>query len=152
MRFDFLKKLIIGVLLIAISGFAAYYVKDYLDRQDPQYAIPQITVKADLQPVPAVVGGYDWQFAFGERVESLPDSIFDIVFEEIHLKGGEELSIDFSVDPVSYSIKRSDAYSYHFFEIPIEGVSVPFESGGYTYEVVASFEDGTALYYFYIVV
>ncbi|NLC78720.1 MAG: hypothetical protein GX683_03215 [Ruminococcaceae bacterium] len=145
-----MKKIIIALVLFAAAGALAFVLKDYIDRTNPDYAIPQISVTADSSEVATVVSGYSWQFAFGEPVvhEETPVTELSVVTTE--LLGGENLGIVFSQPTKSYTVRRSESFSYDFS--PTEDMEVPFESGGYLYEVVATFESGTVQYYFYIVV
>ncbi len=152
MRRDRIARIFLGLVLVALAGFFAFFVKDAIDRRNPQYAVPQLTVLADNRAVSSTIGGFSWRFAFGDLVEQQPGSVYDLYMEENHLQGGERINLSFSVQPSSCSLRQSDAYSYRFMDIPLDEASVPYQSGGYTYEVLAEFPQGRVLYYFYIVV
>ena len=68
------------------------------------------------------------------------------------MSGGEQLGIDFSVEPVSATISRTRSYTYEFSEIGEKDLTIPYESGGYIYEVSAEFASGSVTWYFYIIV
>ncbi|MEG0832485.1 MAG: hypothetical protein RR058_06960 [Oscillospiraceae bacterium] len=145
-----MKKIIAAILLFAVAGGITYLLRDYLDSRSPTYAIPKITVMADLQPVPTAVNGYEWSFITAGAVSEEPRSMLDIGLTPKKLLGGENLSIEFSQSLKSLKISHTSSYRYDFS--PTDSLVVPFEHGGYIYEVIADFERGHAAYYFYIIV
>ena len=62
-----MKKVLIGLVLLVLSGVAAFCVKDLLDATAPDYAVPRIEVTADSREVPATVNGYEWDFYLGSH-------------------------------------------------------------------------------------
>ena len=145
-------KILLGLVLIAAAGFLAFYVKDIMDSKEPLYNIAQISVYADSQQVETMVGSYSWQFTFEEKAEHTLASLNDTDFPETRLIGGEQIDVTFSVEPIRYEVRRSDAYSYQFMNEDEERLIVPYEPGGYLYEVSAEFPQGIVVYYFYIVI
>ncbi len=145
------KKIVLAVVLLCLSAFAAYYVKDLLDRQNPDNARPRVEVTADGQSVPVTVAGYQWSFFLGGRYEKTPPSVYDIAPVPCPLSGGESVEITFSQPAEGLTVRRSASYSYDFSDESGE-ITVPFESGGYLYEVRAEFSRGWVLCYFYIIV
>ena len=145
-------KLILVIAMIILAGFAAVAVKDLMDRRSPYYAIPQISVTADSEPVAVTVAGYEWQFMLGGSIKSDVSPATSIQLRPTNMSGGEQLGIDFSVEPVSATISRTRSYTYEFSEIGEKDLTIPYESGGYIYEVSAEFASGSATWYFYIIV
>ncbi len=145
-----MKKIIAAIVLFAFAGVIAFYLKDYIDRQNPDYAIPKMTVTADSKEIPSVVSGYSWSFRFGDKVIKEETPIVELSLERAILLGGEKLDISFSQPVNSIKVRISDSYSYEMHDA--EELVVPYESGGYIYEVYADFESGAVLYYFYVVI
>ena len=147
------KRLVIGILAITASAFIALWVKDLVDRSMPEYAVPKISVTADEQRLDAKLYGYYWTFYMGEAVEVVAPIVSDIYDKDMppisHLKGGEELKIDFSQTPEYKHVNRGESYTYIFSPAENE-THVPYEPGSYIYEVLAGFERGTVTYYFII--
>ncbi len=146
-----IKKAILTVVLLCLSAVAAYYVKDLLDRQNPDNARPRIEVTADGRDVPVTVSGYHWDFISGGSYEKTPPSVYDIAPVPHTLLGGEVIDISFSQPVKEITVRRSASYSYDFTQ-EADVITVPFENGGYIYEVRAEFSKGWMLCYFYIIV
>lgn len=145
-----MKKVVLAILLFALAGAVTFVLKDYIDRKNPDYAIPQIVVTADSSEVSTVVSGYSWKFAFGEPVVREETPVTELSVAATELLGGEKLNISFSQPTKNFTVRRSGSFSYDFSST--EDMSVPYDSGGYLYEVVAAYESGTVQYYFYVVV
>ncbi|MEG0751611.1 MAG: hypothetical protein RR998_01260 [Oscillospiraceae bacterium] len=146
-----MKKLLVGAVLLVCAGFVAFFVKDMIDRQHPEYAVTQLTVTADTKDVAVIVAGFDWAFPFGGRAKREAADIVEQYPVPSVLLGGEKLELIFSQPIISLSVRRSESYSYALSDIGGD-LTVPFENGAYLYEVNASFEQGSVLYYFYILV
>ena len=146
-----MKKIIASILLLAVAAVAAVLVKDALDVRHPDYAVAKLTVTADSVELPVLVAGYQWQFLFDQQTAKKPQPVIELSIPPASLMGGEQLELNFSQTALSYTVRQSRNYSYEFFESE-EQLIVPFEPGGYIYEVRAEYERGWVLYYFYIVV
>lgn len=145
-----MKKVLLSLLLLAAAGAAAFFVKDALDRRAPDYAVARLTVTADSVDVPVTTAAYTWRFALGGSAEKTAPSIAEMSLPRSLQRGGEQLELTFSQKPESYTLRRSGKYDYVFADT--DDQMVPFEAGGYVYEVHAVYPSGEALYYFYIVV
>lgn len=146
-----LKKILASIVLFAAAAVAAILVKDAIDVRHPNNAVAKLTVTADSVQLPVTVAGYQWSFLFDRQTAKIPTPAIDQEPTPTALLGGERLDLSFSQPAVSYTVRQSQSNSYDFFELDGE-ISVPFEPGGYLYEVRAEFEAGWVLYYFYIAV
>ncbi len=146
-----MKKFIAAILLLVLAAGAAVLVKDALDVRNPDYAVAKLTVTADSVELPVSVAGYQWSFLFDRQTAKKPAPVIEQNLSAVTLLGGEKLELNFSQPVLSYTVRQSQNYSYEFFDLEGE-ITVPFEPGGYIYEVRAEFEHGWVLYYFYIVV
>jgi len=145
------KKVLLAMVLFAAAGFIAFCVKDVVDYSNPEYAIPQVSVKADITEIPIVMGSYYWRFAFGSEIRKSEHELLSVEFMSTNLLGGEHLNITFSVEPKNVYVRRSAAYSYVFSTVETDSF-IPYERGGYIYDVTATFDSGTMEFYFYVVV
>lgn len=150
MKYRVLLKTLLTVLMIAAAGFAALFIKDKIDSGNPEYALPIVTVNADGADVPVFTAGFDWRFLFSGSIKKDPPDVYEMPVSPAAMIGGEILSIDYSVKPDSVVMKRTDSYSYSFFET--DNLNVPTERGGYLYELDIQYPRGTEICYFYIIV
>lgn len=144
-----MKKFIAAVMLLVLSGVAAFYLKDYIDSNNPQYAIPRLSVSVDTQEVSTQLAGCEWRFRNGRRYYQEITLHYYVEPTAIHALGGEQIVVDLSIaNPEILNISRSDG-PYSLNMIPTRGdLTVPFESGEYLYEVHAVYEQGFVIYYF----
>ncbi len=148
-----MKKLIAAIILLAVAGVSAFYIKDYIDSRNPIYAIAQIEVTADTKPVGYTLAGYEWKFYNGKIAQMPTASWAELNMTSEPLLGGEQLTVTFTQPMQSSEIRRLDLERRQFgFTSITDNLIVPFESGGYLYEVRAQFRQGWVLYYFYITV
>ena len=159
-----MKRFIAALALLALSGWLCYWLKLYVDSENPQYGVPQIQVVADMREVPCKLVGYEWVFfsdnpVFGTREAShsldpsyeMSDIFLSTDREELVLKGGEIFDITFSKrDYISLEIYQMDWDTANFVET--DDMMVPFEKKVYIYDVIAVFDNGWVEYYFKIIV
>lgn len=159
MRITFgIKRILLGVVLIAAAVFAAYFLKDYMDRKNPDLAIPKLLVTADGQELDVYVSSYYWRFAFGHEAEMIEPEIDggavrildEGVVQPNVLQGGERLFYSFTQKEIARYIDRSEAYSTVDFHLADDEMTVTNKPGAYYYKVTAEFERGRVLYYFRI--
>jgi len=150
------KRVILGAFLISLSVFVSLYLKEYMDRKNPDYAIPQLTVTADGQVLDLYLSNYYWRLNFGKEVEKLEPEIDggavrildEGIVQKNTLHGGEELKYEFSQQESIRYIDRSEAYSTVSFLLADNERYAPSEPGVYYYRVSAEFERGRVEYYF----
>ncbi len=155
---NWIKRALVGLILIALAAFLSYYLKDYIDRKNPDYAIPKLRVTADGQEVSVYISSYYWEFAFGDttgRDEAVLDggavtAIDDGLVPVTQLHGGEVLRYEFSETVNSKLIDRSESYSTIIFNQADNERYVTSEPGAYFYKVMANYDRGWVQYYFRI--
>ena len=150
MKYQSVIKTILTVLLILTAGFFSLFIKDKIDSRNPEYALPIVSVSADGTSVPIETTDFEWRLFFNGTIKKEKANIYDISVDPAILLGGEVLQIDYSLEPVSVTIKRTDSYNYNFYEI--DNLDVPTERGGYLYELDINYKRGSETCYFYIVV
>ncbi len=146
-----IRKLLLGLALLALAGAAAFCVKELIDVRYPEYAVARLTVTADTAEVPVTIAGFDWDFALGGEAHRPAPDVGEIYPAPASLLGGETLSLVFSQPTLAIEVKRSESYSYSFYDINGD-LTVPYDKGAYLYEVSAEYRQGRVLYYFYIMV
>jgi len=146
------KKIITALILLAMAGAFAFFFKDYVDSKDPLRGIAQIKVTIDTEEIPCLLTGYDWKFYNGTTSGMPPSTPYEIAPAPCDFVGGETIKIDFSLPEKSINVMTRNWYqtNFHKAEIIDGEFTVPFEKGGYLYEVTAEFQRGWVQYYFYI--
>ena len=149
-----MKKFIVAIMLLALAGVATFYLKDYIDSENPEYAIPQIEVTADTEVVAHMVTGYEWEFYNGRTASMSSMSWYDYEVESLtstKVLGGERLNIEFTMPARAVMINRTNDTDKGFIPADNE-TTVPFEKGIYLYEVWAKFDKGWVMYYFKLLI
>lgn len=156
-----MKRLLIGILLVAVAAFLALFLKDYLDQKNPESAIPQLTVTADATDVETYLSNYYWRFLSGTEVQMTAPMLEQLdlglglagwedgFVPSTELGGGERLRFFFSQQETVIHVDRTDAYDYRFNPADDDTV-VPYQKGVYYYRVTAEFERGRVESYFRI--
>ena len=147
-----IKKVLFALLAFVAAAAAGYFIKESIDSRYPEYALPQITATADGEELVCVLDACSWTFLTGDTYNyGASQNIFELELAKNELMGGEALNISFSQQPEAVTVSRSERYSYEFR--PCEGpLTVPYEEGGYLYEIWADYSRGYELFYLYIVV
>lgn len=147
-----MKRLIAAVILFCMAGVFSFLLKDFIDSENPEYAIAQIEVTADTTVVGHVLAGYEWSFYNGRRDAMPTRAWFELEMTPYEMLGGEKINIEFTLPAQEVMINRLDNNKQDGFVPSDNDLYVPFDKGGYLYEVHARFRQGWVLYYFYIVV
>ena len=154
----FIRKLLLGIVLIGIAIGITVVIKESLDTQDPESALPIIKVEYNGTDVPAANifrAGYEWNFfTTVERhapviaQEDLPLTPFDVQKEM-------PMRISFTKEPAAMRIWRADGrYSTNYIELASDNVAeflTPSLKGVYVYKIKADWGSrGYIQYYFAI--
>ena len=145
-------KIIIGLLCFILSGFIAFWTKELIDSRYPAYAIPEVTVTADGIPISGTMSECSWTFLTQETYNvEFSGNLFDMDIPRNSVMGGEKLEISFSLPMESVRVFRTKPYTYDFI-VADDELQIPFEQGGYIYQVYAQFKRGYEVIFFYVVV
>jgi hypothetical protein len=150
----FLKKVLLGTVLIALAAVVTVFLKETLDTQDPESALPIITVEYNGLALPDVYrAGYEWSFfaTVERRTPQLSEA--DIPLVPADVLPAAPIRITFSKEPSVLTIKRAAGrYSTDFLEITDvqDGTfRTPTVAGIYVYKVYAEwYGRGNIQYYF----
>ena len=146
------RKIIIGILCFVLAGFIAFWIKELIDSKYPAYAVPEVTVTVDGIPIQCTMSECSWSFLTQETYNvEFSGNLFDMDIPRNSVMGGEKLDIKFSQTAENVRIYRTKPYTYDFIVADGE-LQVPFERGGYIYQVYAQFKRGYEVIFFYIVV
>lgn len=149
MRF---RKVILAVLCFILAGFVSFWIKELIDARNPSYAVPRVTVTADGRPVSAALSECSWSFLTQETYTvDYSGNLFDMDIPRNDCMGGEKLEIQYSQPTDLIRIYRTLPYTYDFI-VAEDELIVPYEAGGYIYQVYAQFPRGYEVILFYIVV
>ena len=147
-----IRKIIIGMLCFVFAGFAAFWIKELIDSKYPAYAVPEVKVTADGIPIDCTMSECSWSFLTQETYNvEFSGNLFDMDIPRNSGMGGERLEVVFSQPTENVRIYRTKPYTYDFIVADGE-LQIPFEKGGYIYQVYAQFSRGYEVIFFYIVV
>lgn len=147
----FIKKILIGALLVALSLVVTVVIKESLDTQDPESALPIVTVTYDGAPIPDVYrAAYEWSFFTTKEISEPVIAIADMPISPYDVHSDKDITIDFSSSPSSLRIWRSDNGGTDFTELAIENSAFksPSTAGMYIYRIRAEWGKGYIEYYF----
>ncbi len=147
----FIKKIIIGAVLVALSLVITVVIKESLDTQDPENALPLAAVTYEGIPIPDIYrASYEWSFFTTRELSDPLTAVSDMPLSPYDVQSDKEITLDFSSKPSSLRIWRSDNNGLDFTELAIEGSSfkTPAASGVYIYRLRGEWSRGYVEYYF----
>ncbi len=153
---QFLKKFLLGIILIAIAAGISVFIKESLDTMDPESSLPILTVRQDRQVITDVYrAGYEWNFFATVERRTPQVSGADIPLVPVPVPPQAEITLRFTKDPSALRVFRSDNQrTSHYLEIADEDPSTfltPSKPGMYVYKILAEwFGRGNIQYYFAI--
>ncbi|MEG2286481.1 MAG: hypothetical protein RSC00_01115 [Ruthenibacterium sp.] len=151
------RKVLLGIVLVLLAAGITVFIKESLDTQDPESALPLITVRyndGEMSAQNIYRAGYQWSFFTTVEDWQAPDlAPEDLPITPVEIQPGTPLEMSFSSTPSSLRIWRAAGrYSSDFLELscPISGeFSAPANPGIYLYRAVASWgHRGEIQYYF----
>lgn len=153
----FLRKVLLGAVLIALSVCVTIFIKETLDTKDPEAALPIITLLCNETPVPpesVYRAGYTWSFFTTVEDWQAPSMApEDLPIKPVDIAANTPIVISFSSEPSALRIWRAEGmYSSDFLElsgdVPGEFLA-PATAGQYMYRVNADWGSrGNIQYYF----
>ncbi|MBR3354255.1 MAG: hypothetical protein IKG47_02670 [Oscillospiraceae bacterium] len=147
-----IRKIIIGLLCFVLAGFIAFWIKELIDSRYPAYAIPEVHVTVDGVPIDCTMSECSWSFLTQDTYNvEFSGNLFDMDIPRNSVMGGEKLEISFSQPTDNMRVFRTKPYTYDFI-VADDEMQIPFERGGYIYQVFAQFKRGYEVVFFYIVV
>ena len=152
----FLRKVLLGIVLVSIAACITMFIKETLDTRDPESALPIITVQygdeifiADKQVRRA---GWEWNFFLTrEKTPMLP--IEDAPPSPVAVLPGSPMRISFTKKPTQLHVLRAASEKpSEYLELSDAGngtFSSPTMPGLYYYKVQAEWQGrGFIQYYF----
>lgn len=155
----FLRKILLGLVLVILAAAISLFIKDALDTKEPTAALPILTVRCNGAPI-SVDSVYmaEYQWNFWTSVERLvntytPTNIREQVIAT-NVLPNLPISIEYSRDAISTTVSRAvsvDSTDFLTVEPDKNGnIYTPPIPGNYIYKVEASFDRGSVIYYFAI--
>ena len=151
----FLRKIIIGFLLLVMAAGFTLVLKETLDTKDPESALPTISVQYNDGQVQGVYrAGYSWSFFTTIENRQAPSlAPEDLPLTPVAVLPAHPVKITFSKTPSELRIWRAKGrYSTDYLELSNEQEGVfdtPSMPGVYLYKVKADWGSrGTIQYYF----
>ncbi|MEG0091506.1 MAG: hypothetical protein RR846_07245 [Oscillospiraceae bacterium] len=143
-----IKRYIIAVILLVLSGYITIVIKDTLDSRNPDKSLPIISVTTGYTSVPdSPRAGYEWKF--GRKVVRSPFlSPPDVPLIAYDALPETPILINFSLPAQQIFVYQGEGLlTTEFTELRLN-VATPQKEGVYVYKVVAQFARGTIVHYF----
>ncbi|MEG1895709.1 MAG: hypothetical protein RR162_05665 [Oscillospiraceae bacterium] len=143
-----IKRYIIAVILLVVSGYITVFIKDMLDSRNPEKSLPIISVTTGYTSVPDPPrAGYEWKF--GSKVVRSPFvSSLDVSLIAYDALPDTPILINFSSPAQQIFVYEGEGIFATEFTEQRLNVTTPTQEGVYTYKVVAQFAKGTIVHYF----
>lgn len=151
---QFIRKVLLGAVLIVLAAFVTMFIKESLDTRDPESSLPLMVVEYNGIPIPDVYrAGYEWSFftTVERRTPQLSEA--DIPLMPVDVMPSAPMRITFSKEPSTLKITRATGrYSMDFLEltdIQDGSFSTPTVPGIYVYKIYGEWGSrGYIQYYF----
>lgn len=166
----FVRKVIIGAVLIALSAVITMMIKEALDTQNPESSLPILTVTcngtpltteanngapANNEPVSLLRAGYEWSFFTTIERRTPPVTAEDLPLTPTTISAGVPISLTFSRDPAKVQVWRAEGqHGQDFLELSSGdpcNFSAPTVAGTYIYRVRAEWTGRGYIQYFFCI-
>ena len=166
----FIRKVIIGAVLIALSAAVTLTLKEWLDTQNPEYALPILTVSCNGTPLSSesnngstpgnepkslLRAGYEWNFFTTIERRTPPVTAEDLPLQPTTISASVPISLTFSKEPSSVQVWRAEGrHGQDFLELTNVdpcNFSAPSSVGTYIYRVRAEWTGRGYIQYFFCV-
>ena len=151
-----LRRYIIAVVMLVISGFITVAIKDNIDSRNPEISLPIINVTTGYTSIPSSPrAGYEWSFG-RKTVRSPYVSSIDVPLIAYEAMPDAPILVTFTAPYTQITLYESKGVMYEGRVVTSDesfverryNMNTPKEDGIYVYKVVAQFERGTIVHYF----
>lgn len=153
LRKQLFQKIITAIIFFILAILATILLKDVLMAQNPEYALPIITIRFNKEGLPnenQLLASYSWKFLTTTKTAELNNTINIEALPAAWEPANAPIEIDFSFEPETMKISRADENSLSFVETGGELIT-PSKPGVYTYKIEGSWgKDKSLVYYFKI--
>lgn len=154
----FIRKILIGAVLIALSAAVTMMIKETLDTQDPEASLPILTVTCNGAPLGEKSfqrAGYEWSFFTTIERRTPPVTAEDLPLEPTTVSAGVPISLTFSRSPANVQVWRAEGmHGQDFLELSSAdpcNFSAPTALGTYIYRVRAEWTGRGYIQYFFCI-
>ncbi len=147
----FIVRLLISIILIAVVAVCSLLIKETIDSVWlPENSLPTVSGSIGYTIPYIERAGYEWNFL--TRIVKVPTvTPPDLRLIITDVTAETPIVIHFSKQPETMKISMSEGqYNLNFVEHDIDSLYTPSVAGIYTYQLEASFDRGSIIYYFSI--
>lgn len=153
-----LRRYILAVIMLIISGFITVAIKDHIDAKNPEVSLPIINVTTGYTYIPTAHvprAGYEW--SYGRKTVRAPYvSSIDVPIVAYEALPNVPIRIGFTTPHTQLTLYECPGVVYEGNVIAADdafierrySMNTPAKEGIYVYKVVAQFERGTIVHYF----
>lgn len=156
-----IRKVILGTVLLAIAILITVFIRENMNVQEPEMALPTFTVTMNgttaFAPESVFRAGYEWNFFTTTAKHTPPYSPRDLtqVTPPVQMVPRTYLDLAFSIKPKSLVISRADDKNFeNYMDLVDVGrgpIITPAEPGCYRYRIQADFGWRGSIIYFFTV-
>lgn len=120
-KIQVIRKLLIGAAALAVAICITIFIRENMDVNDPERALPSITITMNgttaMAPEMIFRAGYEWNFLTTTAKSTPPYSSQDLQAHTppVEMLARTYMDIDFSLEPRSLTISRSDEENFEAF-------------------------------------
>ncbi len=147
----FIVRLLISIILIAVVAVASVLIKETIDSiWLPENSLPTVTGSIGYTNPYIERAGYEWNFL--TRIVKVPTvTPPDLRLIITDVTAETPIMIHFSKQPETMKVSMSEGqYNLNFTLQDNEALFTPSVAGIYTYQLEASFDRGSIIYFFSI--
>lgn len=156
---QFIRKAIIGICALAVAICITIFIRENMDIQTPERALPTITItmdnKTNLSSTSIFRAAYEWSFLTTTAKHTPPYTTEDLQLAAppVLMAPRTYLDISFSIKPKNILISRADESNLDAFmdlvDVGSGPIITPATPGLYLYRLQADFGwRGSILYFF----
>ena len=153
----FFRKLLIGIVLITLAAGMTAFIKESLDTQDPESALPLISVQYDDEQLvtdkEVCRAGWEWNFFLTQEKTPLL-LIEDVPLQPVNVLPNAQMAINFSKKPTVLRIMRSTSDKpSEYLDLSDVGdgkFTTPPTKGRYIYKIRAEWKGRGFIQYFFV--
>lgn len=145
---QFIKKAIMGAVAVCVAAAVSLLLKNMLDANDPENALPQMSVTAGTVTIDPIRAGYEWNFITTTK-RGPTVAVEDVPLIPKQVQAGVPITLSFSSKEEAVEIARMDGVPSGNSFLPVAGdLITPLQPGRYVYRVQVDFKKGYIVYYF----
>ena len=139
-----IRKLVIGAICILLAAGLTLVLKEVLDTQDPEQALPILEVRCNDVPMPPeylLRAGYEWNFFTTKETKTSVVPNEEMALMPMEVMAQTPVVVSYSTRPKELKLQRWDAATGEYLEVTTTTpghFQAPAVAGRYVYRVTGT--------------